>query len=180
MRSIGVLPTAWVASEWTAMPRSRHPLAIASTGCSAPVSLLAQITLTSAVFFRVAASIASAVTQPCASGATRVTSTPRVSSVRSGSSTDGCSIEVVTTWSPGPSKPKSSVLFASVAPAAKRTVPGCAPIRAAKSAREASTRSRAAAPSAYTLDGLPQPLRRASPIASTTSGRTGVVALWSR
>ena len=46
--------------------------------------------------------------------------------------------------------------------------------------RASSTAARAARPDACVLDGLPGSARNAAAIASATSGRTGVVALWSR
>ncbi len=129
------------------MPRLPQACAIASTGCSEPVSLLAQITLTSRVSGRSAAATAAASTQPAASGATRVTVTPCASSERRGSSTEGCSTAVVTTWSPGRSQPRISVLFASVAPAVKQTAAGSVPSSAATCARAVSSAARAREPS---------------------------------
>jgi len=54
------------------------------------------------------------------------------------------------------------------------------PINRATSARASSIAARAARPGACVLDGLPGSPRKAAAIASATSGRTGVVALWSR
>ena len=45
-RLIGILPTAWTASVWKRMPRSRAMRAISSTGKMTPVSLLAHMALT--------------------------------------------------------------------------------------------------------------------------------------
>ena len=70
--------------------------------------------------------------------------------------------------------------FASVPPDVKTISSACAPTRRATSARASSTAARAARPDACVLDGLPGSARNAAAIASATSGRTGVVALWSR
>ena len=55
-----------------------------------------------------------------------------------------------------------------------------APTSAATSARAASIAGAPPAPRAWVLDGLPGSSRHATVIASTTSRRARVVALWSR
>ena len=69
------------------------------------------------------------------------------------------------------------MLLASVAPDVNSTSRAAAPTSSATCSRARSSTARAAAPSACVLDGLPQRSRSAAAIASTTSGRTGVVAL---
>jgi hypothetical protein len=62
----------------------------------------------------------------------------------------------------------------------KTISPGRAPTSAATCSRASSSAARAAAPSACALLGLPKRSRSARAIASATSSRRGVVALWSR
>ncbi len=76
--------------------------------------------------------------------------------------------------------PRIARLFASVPPEVNTTSSVSAPTSAATWARARSTAARARRPSTCPLDGLPQQVSRASVITATTSGSTGVVALWSR
>jgi len=69
--------------------------------------------------------------------------------------------------------------LASVPPPVKTTVEAGAAIRAATSTRACSIRARAARPAACTDDGLPT-VPSAWATAAAASGRTRVVALWSR
>jgi hypothetical protein len=71
------------------------------------------------------------------------------------------------------------MLLASVPPEVKITSAGKAPIRAATWRRALSISPRALRPTPCTADGLP-PVRNASTMASNASGRSGLVALWSR
>jgi hypothetical protein len=68
---------------------------------------------------------------------------------------------------------------ASVAPEVKTISDGRAPRAAATSLRAPSSRSRAARPAACTELGFPK-TRSARSTAAIASGRTGVMALWSR
>ena len=73
----------------------------------------------------------------------------------------------------------STVFAASVPPLVKTTFLALPPTSAATSSRARSTALRAARPSACTEEALPG-RASARAIAAATSGRTGVVALWSR
>ena len=75
--------------------------------------------------------------------------------------------------------PASAMLLASVPPEVKITSAGRAPTRAATWRRALSTRPRALRPTPCTADGLP-PVANAATMASNASGRSGLVALWSR
>jgi hypothetical protein len=68
-------------------------------------------------------------------------------------------------------------LFASVPPEVNTTSSSSHWSSAATCPRAFSTASRAERPNAWALEGLPKWSRRNGIIASTTSGRTGVVAL---
>jgi hypothetical protein len=72
-----------------------------------------------------------------------------------------------------------TVALASVPPLVKTTLLALAPTSRATCVRACSIAARAALPSLWTEDGLPGSIS-ARAIASATSGRTGVVALWSR
>ena len=80
---------------------------------------------------------------------------------------------------PGAASGVSTVFAASVPPLVKTTFLALAPTSAATSSRARSTALRAARPSACTEEALPG-RASARDIAAATSGRTGVVALWSR
>jgi len=73
-----------------------------------------------------------------------------------------------------------AVLLLSVPHEVKITSRGCAPISSATCSRAVSTTDLSFAPNLYALDGLPHSVVRYGIIASSTSGRMGVVALWSR
>ena len=72
---------------------------------------------------------------------------------------------------------RSTVLFDSVAELVNTTQSSSTPSARATAVRAPETSSRAAAPAQCTLEGLPNPSRSATSIASTASGRSGVVAL---
>jgi hypothetical protein len=136
---------------------------------------------TSAVSSSIARATCSASSSPSASTGTRVTRQPSASSAASGATTEGCSTLDATMWRrPEPragAAQHSTVLFDSVAPPVKRTSSGSTPISDATLARPISTCARAVLPSACTLEGLPGQSRNTRAIVSTTSSRTGVVAL---
>ena len=71
-------------------------------------------------------------------------------------------------------------LLDSVPPDVNTTWEGTQPSSDATSSRARSTASWASCPMACPLEGLPKWSRQKGNIRSTTSGRTGVVALWSR
>jgi len=72
-------------------------------------------------------------------------------------------------------------LSASVPPEVKMTCDGSAPTAWATSRRACSSPARAVRPKPWALEGFPKAWWvRYGSIASSTSGRTGVVAAWSR
>ena len=71
-------------------------------------------------------------------------------------------------------------LLLSVAHEVKMTSIERAPINSATCSRAVSITDFSFAPNLYALDGLPHSVVRYGIIASSTSGRIGVVALWSR
>ena len=73
----------------------------------------------------------------------------------------------------------SASMLASVPPEVKTTLRGSAPTSAATCSRASSIRRRAARPSAWTEEGLPQ-TSSAATIAARASGRSGAVAFQSR
>jgi hypothetical protein len=73
-----------------------------------------------------------------------------------------------------------AVLLLSVAQEAKITSREGAPISSATCSRAVSTTALSLDPNLYELDGLPYSVVRYGINASETSGRIGVVALWSR
>ena len=93
------------------------------------------------------------------------------------------------TTAPGPSPsraatasqpPGTARLSASVPPEVNTTSPGPAPSSAAIRSRASSSAIRARRDSAWAPDGLPKPPVRNGSMASSASGRIGVVAAWSR
>ena len=98
---------------------------------------------------------------------------------------DSCSIGVVITCLPPRASaartiPLTARLFASVPPAVNTTSPARMPSTRAMRALASSRAAAAASPTVWRLDGLPKSLVRYGAIASSTSGRTGEVAAWSR
>jgi hypothetical protein len=70
--------------------------------------------------------------------------------------------------------------LASAPPDVNAISRGRAPSRAAIVSRASSRSALAARPGAWRLEGFPAHAERARSTASRTSGRTGLVALWSR
>ena len=62
--SMGICPAACTASQWKGIPFARHSAPISLTGWTVPISLLANMTVTSAVSGRMAASRSSRRTTP--------------------------------------------------------------------------------------------------------------------
>jgi hypothetical protein len=73
-----------------------------------------------------------------------------------------------------------AVLLLSVAQEVKITSREGAPISSATCSRAVSTTDLSFDPNLYALDGLPHSVVRYGIMASSTSGKIGVVALWSR
>ncbi len=195
-KSVGILPTHCVASVWNRTPASRHMRAAAGASSSAPVSLLAHISDTSAISPARALSIDSSAPRsaaPSACGSQCTAQSPRDSSSVTHSRTALCSSRVVTTsgctaGAPAAADravhasidPRIAWLQDSVPPEVKTTSRGVQPTSEATDSRASSTACRAAMPTWWMLEGLPHPLRMASTIASITAGDGAVVALWSR
>ena len=76
--------------------------------------------------------------------------------------------------------PVTARLSASVPPPVNTTSPRSAPSRLAIWSRASSMATRARRDSAWPPDGLPNRPERYGSMASTASGRMGVVAAWSR
>ena len=72
------------------------------------------------------------------------------------------------------------MLSASVPPDVKQISSADAPRQRATRSRASSSAVRASRPHLWTLDGFPKRGPKNGNIASSTSGRTGVVAAWSR
>ena len=178
----GIRPTACTASVWTGIPRAEASPASRATGWIAPVSLLASISVASRVRSSNAAAISPASARPWASTAGRLTRAPSASSRAIGSATAGCSMGEETRCpehGSDPASPKIARLLASVPPDVKITSSGSAPRILATVSFAASHARRARRPAACRLSALPA-ARRWGRMASSTSGSSGVVALWSR
>ena len=81
---------------------------------------------------------------------------------------------------PAHAAPLSARLIDSVPPEVSTISRGVAPSAAAIRSCASSRAARPARPAACAEDGLPQASRKIGSIASTTSGRSGAVAAWSR
>ena len=75
--------------------------------------------------------------------------------------------------------PVKAMLLASLPPLVKTTMGAITPMARATAARESSSSLRAARPSAWTEEALPETSIAAS-MAARAAGRSGEVALWSR
>ena len=161
--------------------------------CTAPVSLLAAIMLTSAVPGPAvtASRRLSGSTSPASSTPTSTCSPPRrAAAVRAESSTAGCSRgEVTTRGARTPAaraaraRPVTTSASASVPPEVNSTSCGSTSSAAASRARARASIAPTRRPDACWAAGFahpPRPSRRSAATCSATSGRTGVVAAWSR
>ena len=150
-----------------------------ATGRITPVSLFTSIMDTRAVSGRRAAASCPAPMRPARSGFKYVTSYPCRSRSLQVSSTAACSIAVVTMCFPRrrfSSIPRRSAqLSLSVPQEVKNNSAGEQPTAAATVSRPSFTRWAACRAYPYREEGLPN-CPRASTMASTASGRTGVVA----
>ena len=142
------------------------------------------MTETSAVSVRIAAAIDSGATTPRASGGTRVTVNPSRSSASAACRTASCSTALTITWRPfrgrARAPPITPMLSDSVPPLVKTISAGVAFRSVATWARASSIAPFDSWPKAWTLDAFPKCSPKYGSIASRTSGRTGVLALWSR
>src|SRR5579884_1356495 len=167
---------ACTASVWTRAPgaRRRTTSTTWSSGWMTPTSLLASITDTTSTVLTRVPSNRSRSTRPPAS-----TSTKRPPVDRQHSSTASCSM-VEQTMVPPAAAPSRARLSASVPPAVNTMSPGSAPRAWAICWRASSTAWRARRASEWLPDGLPKRSPSQGSIASRASGRSGVVAAWSR
>ncbi len=191
---MGSCAAACTASVWNGTPYSWATAASSLTGCTAPTSLFAHITLTTATCSgacAMAARSASGRTMPWPPTASQTASAPWASSSqRTESRTAWCSTEVVSTRRREPSRrvpswrepswraqyrPFTARLSASVPPLVKTTSLGRAPNTSASCSLDSSTTRRARLPTACSDDGLPS-RASSSVIATIASGRIGVVA----
>ncbi len=139
--------------------------------------------VTSAVSSRIAAASAAGSIRPSRATGSRVISKPRRASASTCRRMALCSTAVVITWRrAGAARRADSTaeLFDSVPPLVKMISAGSAPMAAATCSRARSSARPAREPRRYGLDGLPYSSPRNGSIASSTSGRTRVVALLSR
>ena len=129
---------------------------------------------------------ASRSTTPCASTGSSRTSAPKAAAARADSRTAGCSTaEHSSTASPrsrsaASATPRTARLSDSVPPEVKTISPGSRPRKAATSSRASSRSRRARWAGGWLPVGLPSGAAWTSAMAARTSGRSGVVAAWSR
>ena len=139
----GKRPTTRSASYRCAISAS------SSMGSNVPVTLEAWVATTARVFFLMQAAASSGSSSPAGEQGAMESSTPCPSRKRRGRITELCSMDVVTTWSPGFSRPRRTQLSASVAFFVKTMESGSgAPISCA-------TSSLASIDYARRLDGKP-------------------------
>ena len=122
--STGKSPALWAQSTMTNTPRSRHRAAACATGITVPQTLEAWVITSARVLGRNSPGSASRRREPSRSQGMQVTSTPCCSSWRRGRITALCSMEVVSTWSPGRSRPLSRMFMDAVTPLVKMTFYG--------------------------------------------------------
>ena len=190
-KSTGTAPTAWTASVWTGMPCSAASATTSSIGWRVPTSLLAHITEMRATESGSRSTLrAQRVDVEPARCVDRAAARPRrpssVASQSSGSRTAWCSIAVDRIRTRRGSSPRRAQkmplrarLSASVPPEVKTTSPGRQPSERAIVSRASSTTRRAPRPEACSELALPTAASWAV-IASSATGRIGVVAAWSR
>src|SRR5438552_4329995 len=179
--SIGVLPTAWVASVWKMIPFSLASLPIAATSWIVPISLLANMTEIRMVLSVIALRISSTSIRPSGCTGTYVTSKPWRSSRLATSMPARCSMTVVTMWLPFSryisATPLRARLIDSVPPEVNTSSLGSrAPMSLASLPRATSTAASASQPNGWLrLAGCPNFSVKYGSIASTTRGSHGVV-----
>lgn len=163
-------------------PRRRQAAATSATGCRVPSSFEARIRHTRRVSASTASIIAAAGTTPSPAGGTSTTRMPRAASRAAPARTEGCSRDDSTSpprWPESSPTAASTVRLASVPEAVSTTSSRRAPMSAATSSRDSSIARRASRPGRWAEDGLPCQSSHET-TASRTSGRSGVVALWSK
>ena len=182
--SIGACAANWTASTWNfaACPRTISP--ISAIGWIVPTSLLAAITLTSVVRSVRASATASGSTRPDRStgriGHVEVAALEHRDAVQDGLVLDGGRDDVAPARALGPGDALDREVV-GLRPAPVKTISrGCALMAPAMISRASSTPWRARRPLPCRLDGLPPCSRRYGSMASSTWGRSGLVAAWSR
>src|SRR5438477_3475068 len=152
-----------------------------------PTSLLTHMTLTTATPDASARSTAASSTTPNESTGRTTSSPPRCCTACAAASTALCSVAATATRNGPPrsraarAEPITARLSASVPPEVKITWPGSTLSASAIVRFASSTPARAARPNRWAEDGFPKAsFPRYGSIASSTSGRTGVVAALSR
>ncbi len=160
------------------------------SGWVTPVSLLAVMTATLVTLDDSVRASASGSTTPYSSTGSSRMSRPALAAARADSRTAGCSTaEHRTTASPRSCRaawagPSTARLADSVPPDVKTISPGSRPRKAATSSRASSSRRRARWAAGWLPVGFPRLTSPApawtSAMAAATSGRSGVVAAWSR
>jgi hypothetical protein len=184
--STSTLPNACTASVWNRPPAALVSSASSAIGWITPVSLLIHITEQSARSPAVSFALASPrSTVPAGSTASSRSSAPSLAAWCTACNTALCSIGVdTTTVFPCALRirqpPSTARLSPSVPPDVKQTSSGAAPRQLATRSRASSRAARASRPQRCVLDGLPKRGPKKGVMASRTSGRTGVVAAWSR
>ena len=183
----GILPNACTPSTWNGTPASRHRAASRATGCTTPISLFTHITLTTASPRASAWASASSATSPTPFTGRTISSPPSRATACAAARTALCSIADTATRNGPPrsraarAHPITARLSASVPPDVKITWLGSTPRASAMRRFASSTPARAARPKRCGEEGFPKASGpRYGSIASSTSGRTGVVAALSR
>ena len=184
--------TAWTASVCRTAPGAPAATirATSSSGWTVPTSLFTAMTDTRPTSGRQASARAARSTRPSGPLGTSRSSAPvRAARDRQARSTAWCSIAEHTTAGGGPSgraaatasqPPWTARSSASVPPEVRTTSPGAAPSSSARRSRASSSATRARRDSVWAPDGLANPSVRRGSMASRASGRSGVVAAWSR
>ncbi len=149
--SIACVETACTASVWNRAPWASHIAPISRRGWSVPISLLAAMIETRAGPCATNRSSVSRSSRPSWSTATNSSCMPRARNAAAGSRTLGCSMADTTRRVTPAVAPRSTRLFASVAPDAKTISEGRAPISAATLARASSMASAARQPARWSL-----------------------------
>ncbi len=180
----GIFPTAWTASVWTTAPAAcAAPAASGIRTFTAPVSLLARMSDTTAVFASSADASPSSSGSPSPSTGTSTGSKPSSARESPASRTAGCSAaEKTTRLRPGSrsraarAAPLTARVSDSVPPEVKTISSGRTPRADATASRADSTAFLAARPGAWIEEGLAAREVSHGSIASSASGRRGVVA----
>ena len=182
---MGTLPNACTASVWMIAPADLANATSSGIGCTTPVSLLTHITVTIAVSLPIASRASSRSTTPDGNTRSMRSTPPSIAAWCTAPSTALCSMGDVTMVWRAPVRmvrqpPSTARLSDSVPPEVMTTSSTCAPKQRATRSRASSSAARASRPQRCVDDGFPKRGPKNGSIAAKTSGRTGVVAAWSR